>query len=107
MPVANLAAHTPVAMKSPTILGDDPYNSAAAAKHVAEMHSLSGSRAPLDNSGRPAVDPNAGPELQVRRPEPVKSLEQKSVFESVIKLDAPPPIDFSGATPAAKSTGER
>jgi hypothetical protein len=45
--------------------------------------------------------------LQVRRPEPVKSLEQKSVFESVIKLDAPPPIDFSGATPAAKSTGER
>ncbi len=90
-------------MKSPTILGEDPYNSAAAAKHVADMHSLNGQRAPLDNSGRPtAPDPNAGPELQVRTTQPVKSLEQKSVFESVIKLDAPGPIDFNGATPAPK-----
>lgn len=101
MPVANLAAHTPVTMKSATILGDDPYNSAAAMKHVADMHNLNGQRAPLDNSGRP-VAADAGPELQVRTAQPVKSSEQKSVFESVIKLEAPGPIDFNGATPAPR-----
>lgn len=102
MPVANLAAHTPVAMKSPTILGEDPYNSAAAAKHVADMHSFNGQRAPLDNSGRPATTTNAEPELQVRTTQPVKTMEQKPVFESVIKLEAPGPIDFSGGTPAPR-----
>ncbi|HEV7406361.1 MAG TPA: transglycosylase domain-containing protein [Chthoniobacteraceae bacterium] len=101
MPVANLSVHTPVVMKSPTILGDDPYNSAAAAKHVADMHSLNGQRAPLDNSGRPAT-PEAGPEVQVRTAQPVKSFDQKPVFESVIKLDVPGPIDFNGLNPAPK-----
>jgi len=92
--VANLAVHTPVQMKSPTILGDDPYNSAQAAKNIAGMRDLAGKVAPLDNSGQPAAGATAEPEMQVRRAQAVNPLEQSPAGDSMIKLAPPAPIDF-------------
>ncbi len=69
-PVQNLAVLTPVPMKSPTILGEDPYNSAQAAKIIANMRNLNGQVAPVYNNGTaPPADPTAPPEMQVRRAE--------------------------------------
>jgi penicillin-binding protein 1A len=103
--VANLAIHTPVVMKSPTVIGEDPYNSVAAAKNVVNMRDLDGQRAPLDNSGQAGPpDPGAEPEIQVRRAERVNPLEQSTTVESVIKLEAPEPIDFGNLSAEPKAS---
>lgn len=98
VPAFDPNAFTVVAMKRPTVLGNDPYNSMQAIKNVIAMQALAGGHAPVDSSTQiPAVTPpdpnNAEPE--VRRTEAVRPIQaQAAVIDSTIKIDPPPPIEF-------------
>lgn len=85
-----------VAMKAPTVVGEDPYNSIQAINNVIAMQKLSGATAPLDSSANvPApVTKEGEPEIEVRRAEPVRPMEQQTVVDTTIKLPPPPPVDF-------------
>ena len=89
----------PVAMKAPTVLGNDPYHSSQSIKNAVAMGKLIGQFAPVDSSVTiPAVAPapvEAAPaEPEVRRAEAVRPMQQQPVIDTTIKLDPPPPIDF-------------
>ena len=94
----DLSAVQPVAMKAPTVLGNDPYNSSQSIKNAIAMGKLNGQVAPVDSSVNvPAAPaPAAAPaEPEVRRAEPVRPMQQQAtVVESPIKLDPPPPLEF-------------
>ena len=94
----DLSAVQPVAMKAPTVLGNDPYNSSQSIKNAVAMGKLSGQVAPLDSSAivPAATASTAAPaEPEVRRAEPVRPMQQQAtVVESPIKLDPPPPLEF-------------
>jgi penicillin-binding protein 1A len=98
--VANLAARTPVVMTSPTVLGDDPYNSIHAINHLIALKSLSGQMAPVQSSTSIPTPVDAPPEekeIEVRRAEPVRPLEKASEVQAIdtaIKIDPPPPVQF-------------
>ncbi len=84
-----------VAMKAPTVLGEDPYNSIQAINNVIAMKALGGTTAPLDSTNtvpNPVV--STEPQIEVRRAEPVRPMENQAVVDSTIKLDRPPPVDF-------------
>ncbi len=84
-----------VAMKAPTVMGEDPYNSIQATNNVIAMKALGGTAAPLQSSTtvpNPVV--STEPQIEVRRAEPVRPMEQQTVVDSTIKLDRPPPVDF-------------
>lgn len=84
-----------IAMKAPTVLGDDPYNSIQAINNVIAMKALTGGAAPVDSAN---VVPNpigpTEPAIEIRRAEPVRPMEHQTVVDSTIKLDRPPPVDF-------------
>ena len=94
----DLSAVQPVAMKAPTVLGNDPYNSSQSIKNAIAMGKLNGQVAPVDSSVNvpAAPTPAAAPaEPEVRRAEPVRPMQQQAtVVESPIKLDPPPPLEF-------------
>jgi penicillin-binding protein 1A len=94
VPVKQETTNTPVAMKAPTVVGLDPYNSSKALESVAAISKLeTGHQAPIGNDGQ--VEPvQEGPEVQVRKAEPVKPLEQTPSIESSIKIEPPKPIEF-------------
>ncbi|MEA3209945.1 MAG: penicillin-binding protein [Chthoniobacter sp.] len=84
----------PVAMKAPTVVGEDPYNSIQSINNAIAMKALSGAVAPMDST---ATVPNPGSAEnvpEVRRAEPVRPMEQHTVVDSTIKLPPPPPVDF-------------
>ncbi len=85
----------PVALKAPTVIGEDPYNSIQAINNVIAMKALGGTTAPLDSTNtvpNPVV--STEPQIEVRRAEPVRPMENQAVVDSTIKLDRPPPVDF-------------
>ncbi len=95
----DVSAHTPVAMKALTVLGEDPYNSIQAVSNVIAMKQLTGQTAPLASSAViPTPEPKSADEPEVRRAEPVRPLEQAGsapqVIDTTIKIDRPPPVDF-------------
>lgn len=84
-----------VAMQAPTVVGEDPYNSIQAINNVIAMKALGGTTAPLDSTNtvpNPVV--STEPDVEVRRAEPVRPMENQAVVDSTIKLDRPPPVDF-------------
>ena len=84
-----------VTLKEPTVVGEDPYNSIQATNNVIAMKALSGTNAPLDSTSTvPAPAASTEPQIEVRRAEPVRPMEQQTVVDSTIKLDRPPPVDF-------------
>jgi 1A family penicillin-binding protein len=92
----DVAAHVPVPMKAPTVIGEvDPYNSTQAVTNAFAARALAGQVAPLDSSAQ-VPPPVALPEgqIEVRRAEPVRPVEQMSGPESTIQLEAPAPIEF-------------
>ncbi len=93
-PVMNVAAHTIVAMKAPTVVGDDPYNSAQAVTNVAAMNQLKGKVAPMDSSLNVPTPTDGAAEPEVRPAQVAKPLEQSDPLDSSIKLDPPPPLQF-------------
>ena len=90
------AEKKPVLMKSPTVLGEDPYNSLQALNNVIAAKALTGQVAPLASSSSiPAPAAPSGPaEPEVRRATAVQAAEQMQIQESAIKLDPPEPIKF-------------
>jgi penicillin-binding protein 1A len=94
----DVRAFTPVVMKRPTVLGNDPYNSMQAIKNVIAMQLLAGGQAPVDSSTKipdaPVVDPN-NVEPEIRPTQAVRQVQpQAAVIDSTIKIDPPPPIEF-------------
>ena len=96
--VVDVAAHTAVVLKAPTVLGEDPYNSIQAINNVIAMRNLNGQTAPMDSTAvvpAPAAQP--GEAVEVRRAEAVRPMEQTGAaqkLDTTIKIDPPPPVDF-------------
>jgi penicillin-binding protein 1A len=93
----DVAAVQVVAMKAPTVMGVDPYNSIQSINNAMAMKNLAGQTAPLDSSAVvTAPTPGGAPaQPEVRRAEPVRPMEQqRAVLDSTIKLPPPPPLDF-------------
>ena len=96
--VVDVAAHTAVVLKAPTVLGEDPYNSIQAINNVIAMRNLNGQTAPMDSTAvvpAPAAQP--GEAIEVRRAEAVRPMEQTGAaqkLDTTIKIDPPPPVDF-------------
>lgn len=93
----DVSAVTAVVMKSPTVLGVDPYNSIQSINNAMAMKDLAGQTAPLDSSAvvtAPTPGTTAA-EPEVRRAEAVRPMEQqRAVLDSTIKPPPPPPLDF-------------
>jgi len=96
----NVATRTAVEIKSPTVLGEDPYNSSQSISNLVALKSLNGQMAPLQSSAQiptPTEAPPGEKEIEVRRAEPVRPLEQAGAvqaIETTIKIDPPPAVDF-------------
>ncbi len=95
-PVVDVKKIEPIAMKAPTVVGEDPYNSIQAINNVIAMKALEGATAPVDSSTNvPAPTKDDGePAIEVRRAQPVRPMDQQAVVDSAIKLDPPPPVEF-------------
>lgn len=94
-PATNLAAVEPIEIKSPTVIGTDPYNSHQSVANAVAMKGLGGAGqvAPIGNDGQVPSSPE-GPSIEVRKAVPVLPMEQAAQIDSAIKLDPPPPLDF-------------
>ena len=92
----NVSAVQAVAMKAPTVLGNDPYNSMQSIQNAIAMKALGGGVAPVDSSVKvPVAVAPAEAEPEVRRAVPVQRIApQETLIDSSIKLDPPPPIEF-------------
>ncbi len=96
----NVANRTPVELTSPTVVGEDPYNSSQAITNLIAMKSLNGQMAPVQSSNAipaPTDAPAEEKEIEVRRAEPVRPLEKQGAVQTVettIKIDPPPPVEF-------------
>jgi penicillin-binding protein 1A len=92
----DVSAHTPVVIQGPTVIGDsDPYNSTQAVNNAFNSRKLAGQLAPMDSSSVvPAPVVPDGTQVEVRRAEIVRPVEQLATPDVPIKLDPPPPIDF-------------
>jgi 1A family penicillin-binding protein len=91
----DVTAHAPIAMKAPTVIGNDPYNSAQSVDSALALKALSnaGQIAPMDNSGT-VQEIAPGDNVEVRRAEEVKPLESATPVDSPIKIDKPDAIQF-------------
>jgi penicillin-binding protein 1A len=88
-----------VAMKAPTVLGFDPYNSIQSVNNAVAMKSLNGQTAPVDSSAivtaaAPANDQTAAAEIPVRRAEAVQPLHEQTTLDTTIKPPPIPPLEF-------------
>jgi penicillin-binding protein 1A len=92
----DLSTHSPIAMKSPTVVGTDPYNSVQAIDNAIALKAFNnpGQVAPVDSSAKIPEPTAPTEEVEVRRAEAVKPNEQAAPVESTIKLDPPPPLQF-------------
>ncbi len=96
----DVSAVQTVAMKAPTVLGNDPYDSMQAIKNVIAMKSYGSQVAPVDSSANVPMAPAPGanapaPEPEVRRAVPVRPMQQQNtIIDETIKLDPPPPLEF-------------
>jgi hypothetical protein len=83
-------------MKSPTVVGTDPYNSVQAIDNAIALKAFNnpGQVAPVDSSAKIPEPTAPTEEVEVRRAEAVKPNEQAAPVESTIKLDPPPPLQF-------------
>jgi penicillin-binding protein 1A len=96
----NVAAHTPIVLTSPTVVGEDPYNSNQSISNLIAMKNLSGQTAPVQSANVVPTVPETTEEkkeIEVRRAEPVRPLEQAGSVQTVdttIKIDPPPPVEF-------------
>jgi penicillin-binding protein 1A len=93
---SNTAANTPVLLKAPTVIGNDPYNSAQAATNVALMTNLKNQIAPMDSSTNvPVPTAPSAQEPRVMRALPVRPMEEQAAeIDSTIKIDPPKPLEF-------------
>jgi hypothetical protein len=86
-----------VAMKAPTVLGEDPYNSIQSINNAVAMKSLEGQTAPVSSAAVVVAPTKEGEDAapEVRRAEPARPMEQQAaVLDTTIKLPPPPPLDF-------------
>jgi len=86
-----------VAMKEPTVLGFDPYNSIQSVNNAMAMKNLNGQTAPLDSSAVVTATPAGGTapqEIEVRRAEAVQPMHEQTVLDTTIKPPPVPPLDF-------------
>jgi 1A family penicillin-binding protein len=94
--VGNFSSIPPVLMKSPTVLGADPYNSDRSVTNAVAMKAFAGQNAPVNSSTNiPAPKASTGEQVEIRRAIPNRPSElQNSVQETPIKIDPPPPLEF-------------
>jgi membrane peptidoglycan carboxypeptidase len=94
----DVAAHVPVEIQAPTVIGEDPFNSIQAINNAIAMRQLDGQAAPISSSAVVAGPANGGTEqIEVRRAEPVRPMEGASAtkaLDTTINLDPPPPVEF-------------
>jgi penicillin-binding protein 1A len=97
-PAVDLTARKAIPMKAPTVIGGpDPYNSIQAVNNVIASKALNGQLAPMASSSNvPAPVASPQDEVEVRRAEPVRPVDQlkEQEEEATIKLEPPPPIEF-------------
>jgi hypothetical protein len=94
----------PVMMQGPTISGEmDPYNSVKPMTVLPAIAVGTPQPAATGTNAQPGASPSpdAGPskppgETEVRRAEPARPFDQP-VEDATIKLEPPPPMDFSGS----------
>jgi penicillin-binding protein 1A len=95
---ANPALNAPVALKAPTVIGDDPYNSTQSLSMMTAQKAMQGKVAPLDSSRElPTAVPAAPePDVEVRRAERVRPMEEQQAVgvDSPIKIEQPPALEF-------------
>ncbi|HEX8310679.1 MAG TPA: PBP1A family penicillin-binding protein [Chthoniobacteraceae bacterium] len=93
----DVSSHKPVQMKAQTVIGGtDPYNSVQAVKNVVAAKALDGKRAPMQSSSNvpaPAAG-EPGDEMEVRRAEPVRPVDQLNSQEPPLNLEPPAAIEF-------------
>jgi membrane peptidoglycan carboxypeptidase len=94
--VGNFASIRPVLMKSPTVLGADPYNSDRSVTNAIALKAFAGQNAPLDSSVNiPAPRASTGDQIEVRRAIPNRPSELQGAAQEIpIKIDPPPPLEF-------------
>ncbi len=92
----DIAAHSPVLMKAPTVLGGkDPYNSIQTVSNLVNAQKLMGQVAPVDSSPQVPEPTNKGlDQTEIRRAEPARTVDQITIKESTIKVEPPDPIQF-------------
>ena len=94
----NIAAHTPIVLTAATVVGEDPYNSSQSISNLIAMKQMTGQTAPLESATTiPTPVAKAPEEIEIRRAEPVRPLEQAGTTQTIdttIKIDPPPPVDF-------------
>ena len=91
----DVSAHTPVVMKAPTVIGgQDPYNSVQAVSNLAAAKALDGKIAPMDSSAQVPEPAPEAEQIEVRRAEAVRPVDQIPAHDSPIKLEPPAPIQF-------------
>ncbi len=93
----DVSAMQAVAIKAPTVLGFDPYNSIQSVNNARAMSSLNGQTAPLNSSAivASAPAPGSAPEqMEVRRAEAVQPMQEQTVLDTTIKPPPLPPLDF-------------
>jgi penicillin-binding protein 1A len=87
-----------VALRAPTVLGIDPYNSIQSVNNAVAMKSLDGQTAPINSSAvvtaAPAPDGSAPPQMEVRRAEVVQPMQEQTVLDTTIKPPPVPPLEF-------------
>ncbi len=95
VPAADLSVHTPIALKAPTVVGNDPFNSVQSVESAMAIQALNntGQITPIDNTGQ-VPEASEGDAVPVRRAVQVKPGEQSAVIDSAIKLEPPPPLEF-------------
>jgi penicillin-binding protein 1A len=92
----DVSAVQTVALKAPTVLGEDPYNSIQAVNNVIAMKSLDGQTAPVNSAAVVTAAPKDGEAApEVRRAVPTRPMEQQAAaLDTTIKLPPPPPLEF-------------
>ena len=88
-----------VAMKAPTVIGEDPYNSIQSVNNAVAMKTFDGQTAPVNSSAvvaaAPAASGSAPQQMEVRRAEAVSApMQEQTVLDTTIKPPPVPPLEF-------------
>jgi penicillin-binding protein 1A len=86
--------HTPVALKEPTVIGNDPYGSVQAVQRLRELAGVGNAQAPLVTSDEIPVGEPTTPAANVNVPAP-RPLVLPPTPSSDVKLDQPEAVKFN------------
>ncbi len=93
--VVDVKKRESVAIKAPTVLGDDPYKSVQVSGNAVNAQKSDGQASPADGSSKgESPNANASGDPPVMRAEAVRPVDAIGGQESPIKLDPPKPIRF-------------